>query len=182
MAEDLLGRERDAEVVVEVRLARRDPGEGPAHALFVGGDLADRRAGDRGEGDVAGAQVDGGAVEAVGPERAVRAAGVPLGREHEVVDDELAAAAEQVGQGQLPVRPVEDVVLGDFLPGQVAALPGQRLALAAELFLPGQKGLTGFGPGIVRHDLVPGVHQASPELMLNSFVEYLIPALLWSTM
>src|SRR5712691_10277218 len=66
VAGHLLGRERGAEVVVEVRLAGRDPGEGPAHPLPVGGDLPDGGTGDRGEGGVAGARVAGRAAEAGG--------------------------------------------------------------------------------------------------------------------
>src|SRR6516165_5028361 len=53
----------------------------------------------------------GAGAEVVDPERAVRAARVPLRREHEVVDDELATAVEQVGQRGLPVWPFEDVLL-----------------------------------------------------------------------
>ncbi len=45
------------------------------------------------------------------------AAGLPIGPEHEVVDDELAAAGEEVAQRLPAVRPVERVVLGDMLPG-----------------------------------------------------------------
>ena len=43
-------------------------------------------------------QMGGDAVEVVGPERAALAADVPFGREHEVVDDELASIAEELRQ------------------------------------------------------------------------------------
>ena len=70
-----------------------------------------------GEGDVALTEMGGDAVEVVGPERAALAADVPFGREHEVVDDELASIAEQLPQGLSPVRSVERVVLVDAYPG-----------------------------------------------------------------
>jgi hypothetical protein len=50
-----------------------------------------------GHGDhrhVALIEVHDDAVEVVGPARAVRAAGIPIGRKHEVVNDELASAVE----------------------------------------------------------------------------------------
>jgi hypothetical protein len=34
-----------------------------------------------------------------------------------MIDDELAAPLEQVGEGLLPVRPIEDIVLLDPFPG-----------------------------------------------------------------
>ena len=43
-------------------------------------------------------KVDGGAVEMVSQKGATRATGVPAWSEHEVIDDELAAAAEQIGE------------------------------------------------------------------------------------
>ena len=53
-------------------------------------------------------------------ERAARAALVPARVEHEVVDDELAAALEQVEQARLAVRALEDVVLVDLDHRQLA--------------------------------------------------------------
>src|SRR5580692_114758 len=155
-------RERDAEVVVEVRLARRIPGEGPAHPLLVGRKLGQRRPGDRREGRVPSPEVNGRAVEAVRPERAVRAPRVPVRREHEVVDDEPPAAVEQVTQGAFPGRAVEDVLLGHRLPGQAAAVAGEGLALAGELLLPGPERLAGLDPLVVGHHRVLGRHRDLP--------------------
>jgi hypothetical protein len=56
-------------------------------------------------------------VEVVGPERADATAGLVLRVEHEVVDEELAAAVEQLGQRLLAVGAVEHVFLLDALPG-----------------------------------------------------------------
>ena len=47
---------------------------------------------------------------------------LPVRAEHEVVDDELAAPVEQVGERDLSLRRVEDVVLVDLDPGQLAPL------------------------------------------------------------
>ncbi|MCY1452879.1 hypothetical protein D9M71_698360 [compost metagenome] len=63
-----------------------------------------------------------GPVDVVGQERATGAAFVPAVGEHEVVNDQLAAATEQVGEFQFSVESLEVVVLVDFYPGQGAAL------------------------------------------------------------
>ena len=70
----------------------------------------------------------GGAVEMIGEERAARAAFLPAGTEHEVIDEQLAAAAEQVGERLLAAGPVEHVALVDLNPGQFAALPAELVA------------------------------------------------------
>src|SRR6266699_2733465 len=66
------GSERDSKVVVELRTVRGDPRERPAHAPLIGGNLSERRAGDRDERHVTSAEMHGGAVEVVRPERAAR--------------------------------------------------------------------------------------------------------------
>jgi hypothetical protein len=71
------------------------------------------------------------AVEAVGPVRADRAPRSPLGAEHEVVDDELRASGEQLGQRPFAVLGIEDVLLVDGHPGEFPAAPGQLVTLAA---------------------------------------------------
>src|SRR6266567_3484963 len=68
------GSERDSKVVVELRTVRGDPRERPAHAPLIGGNLSERRAGDRDERHVTSAEMHGGAIEVVRPERAARAA------------------------------------------------------------------------------------------------------------
>src|SRR5207245_6744211 len=113
-----------------------DPLEAPPHSLLEPCDLGERGARDRDEAGIAVLQVDDYRVEVVGPEGARWASLVPLRREHEVIHDELAPALEQVGEGFLPVRPVEGVGPIGFLPREGAALPAQRVALAREgLFL-----------------------------------------------
>ena len=95
-----------------------------------------------------------GAVEAVRPERAVRAALIPVGREHEVVHDQLAAPVEQLGKASCPVRALEEVLLGDLFPGQVTSLPGEFLAQPGELLLPLQQRLAGDHPFFRGHHCV----------------------------
>ena len=69
-------------------------------------------------------------------ERAADAAFRPVGAEHEVLDDKLAASVEQVGEGDLAVRSVEHVVLLHLDPGQRATLGAQLVAQPGEfLFL-----------------------------------------------
>jgi hypothetical protein len=52
-----------------------------------------------------------------------------------MVNDQLAAAREEVGERLLAVRPVEDVRLLDLDPGQRPALPAQLVAEAGVLLL-----------------------------------------------
>ena len=118
----LLGREADVEVAVEVVARRRDPVELPAHALPEALDLGQRRARDGHERDVAVRQVHEHAVGVVGHVRAARAALLPARPEHEVLHQQLAPAVEQLGERAPALGRVEDVVLGDALPGQRAAL------------------------------------------------------------
>jgi hypothetical protein len=69
------------------------------------------------------------------------AAVLPLGLEHEVLHEELAVLAEQVGQPGLAVGAVEDVVLLDAHHAELAAAaldqlvagPGERLLLGQQL-------------------------------------------------
>src|SRR5262245_27244597 len=94
------------------------------------------------------------AVEVVGPERTVRAPRAPAGVVHEVVDDELAAAVEEVGQALLAAGPLEDVGLGHLLPGQVAAGLTELVAQARELLFLEEEPLAGLQPILVGNDSV----------------------------
>jgi hypothetical protein len=60
---------------------------------------------------------------------------VHAGREHEVIDEQLPAAFEQVEQACLAVRAVEHVILFDAQHRLPAALGGQRVARAGRLLL-----------------------------------------------
>ena len=75
------------------------------------------------------------AIEVVGPERAARTTFGPLRPEHEVVDEQLAAPLEQLGQRTGSVFGVEPVVLVDAHPGEGSPLAAQFVAPARELLL-----------------------------------------------
>src|SRR5262249_48304189 len=149
----LLVVERGSEVVVEPVSARGDPREAPAEPVAIGGELLERRARDRDERDVPGLQVDDIRVEAVGPERATRAALVVLRPGHDVVEDELAPPVEELGEGLPPLRRVEDVLPPDALPREIPLLPAQLVAQPRELFLPGEQRPPRLDPLVVTDDL-----------------------------
>jgi hypothetical protein len=92
------------------------------------------------QGHVVAVQVGDHAVEVVGDERAAGAARVLLvdpepEAEHEVVDEQLGAAVEELGQRLLPVVRLEDVLLLDRHPGQLLAPAGELVALPHVLLL-----------------------------------------------
>ena len=64
-------------------------------------------------------------VQGVGDGGVDRVAGLVAGAEHEVVDQQLGAAVEQLGQGPGSVVGVEAVGVVDSDPGQLAALAGE---------------------------------------------------------
>ena len=70
--------------------------------------------------DIAMLQMNRDAIEIVGPERATRASGVPFRIEHEVIDNELTRAVEELRQSFFAVRSLERVLLLDALPWQRA--------------------------------------------------------------
>src|SRR5690349_19853329 len=80
-------------------------------------------------------EMDHRAAEPVRDGRTRRAAGDVLGPEHEVVDEQLRAAAEQVGERRRAVRRLELIVLVDGDPGQLLAAPGDLVAAARQLLL-----------------------------------------------
>jgi hypothetical protein len=73
---------------------------------------------------------------------------------HEVLDEELAAATEQVGQGQPALGPFEDVFLLDPDPGQLAALPADLVTLPRVGLLPLEERLSLLQPHFPRGDPV----------------------------
>src|SRR4030095_3577326 len=121
--------------VVEVAAERRDPVEAPVHAALEGFDPRQGRARDGYERQIAMLEMPARAVDMVGAERAADAAFLPVRPEHEMLDHELAAPVEQVGERHLATRPVEYIGLVDLHPGQLAALGTELVALARELFL-----------------------------------------------
>src|SRR5437868_4350440 len=73
------------------------------------------------------------AIEVVGPERAALTALGPLRPEHEVVDEQLAAPLEQLGQRTGSVDRLEPVALVDAQPRERSPPAAQFVALACEL-------------------------------------------------
>src|SRR2546429_9842611 len=91
------------------------------------------------------------AVEVVGPEGAAAAADLPVRTVHEVVDDELAALAEEIREHFLAILALEDVFLLDPLPRQVAALTAELITTTGELIFRGEKKRVGGDPVLVTH-------------------------------
>ena len=129
------------------------PRNRPAQALLVGRDLLHRRTGDEHKGGLARVQVFHVRRDLIAEEAAVFASLLPLGGEHEVVDDELAAAVEEVAERQGTVRTGELVVLIDFHHGQFTALLHQFVGLPGEFFFFGQKVQSGLTPFVVASNL-----------------------------
>jgi hypothetical protein len=80
-------------------------------------------------------QVHGEPVEAVRNRRAGRAAGGVIGAEHEVVDEELRAPAEEVRQRGAALVGLEAIRLVDPHPRQVLPPPRQLVAAPRERLL-----------------------------------------------
>ena len=151
-----------AEVGVEV-VGDRVPGDQlPAHPLLQALDLGLRGARDVGERRVARVQV-GGVRDLVGPEGAtdagplrVRAARLrvrgDVRRVEGAVDDQLAAAVEQVEQARRAIRAFELVLLLHRHPRHPAALGGQRVAGPHVLLLLHEQLLARGDPLLRRHD------------------------------
>jgi len=75
-------------------------------------------------------QVLVGAIEVVGDERAAFAAFLPTFGKHEVVDQQLAVVAKQIGQAQRAIGAMKLIGLVDFNPGQRPAFGAELVALA----------------------------------------------------
>ena len=128
------------EVVVEVAAKRRRPGEAPAHPLLVCLQFRKLCQRHRAERNVVIGKVDDRAVEAVGDRRAGRTSCRELGSEHEVIDEQLRASSEEIGEGCCALVGLETVRLVDANPGQFlppvrqfVAAPRQRLLFLQQL-------------------------------------------------
>jgi hypothetical protein len=76
---------------------------------------------DKGEGGVPGVQV-GQVADVVGQERAGRTALIPVRVEHEMVDQQLTPALEQIQEAGLAIPALEQVLLADLGHRQLAPL------------------------------------------------------------
>src|SRR5260221_1757295 len=106
------------------------------------------------------------AIEAVGHRRVDRASRLVGRSEHEVVDQELGAAVEELGQGAGPVVGVEPVVLLDRDPRQLAALARQLVRHPGVLLLALEQLVTSGLPLLTADNL------CDPSSRLVSFFEY----------
>src|SRR5215831_10440702 len=95
---ELLRRERDVEVEVEIRIEGGNPIKLPAHAPFERFNFPEWRAGNDSKSCIALSDVKVHAVVMVRPERTMRATFFPARPKHEVINDELAFAAEQIAE------------------------------------------------------------------------------------
>jgi hypothetical protein len=116
------------EVEVEVAGERRRPGKGPAHPPFVRLQFLERRPRHRPEHHVVVGQVNRKSVEAVRDHGAGGTARRVVGPEHEMVDEELRAPAEEVRQRGTPLFGLELIGLVDPHPGQLLPPPRQLVA------------------------------------------------------
>jgi len=89
----------------------------------------------------------------------MRASGVPIRVEHEVIDDELACAFEQLRQSLLAAGSLEHVILVDTLPRQCAPLFAQLVAEPVEFLFFAQQFFPRFNPFCMRYDFVIRSHR-----------------------
>src|SRR5215207_6616335 len=83
--------------------------------------------------------------------------------EHEVVDEQLRAAVEELGKRLRPLVGLEDVLLLDRNPRQIPAPAGELIALA-HIRLLGIEQLTPFGEPFVSCPFAVVRHGQSPSL------------------
>ena len=102
------------------------------------------------------------AVEAIGDRGVDWVLRLVARAEHEVVDQELGAAVEELGQGPGSVVGVEAIVLVDLGPGQLAALAGQLVAHPGVLLLALQQFLASGLPLGTADNLVTSHRGLSP--------------------
>src|SRR5262245_44285349 len=122
------------EVIVEVGAERRIPRDIPSPLLPVGCELCEGSARSQREGRVALAQ-QREVAQRVHVPRAARASLLPCRIEHEVIDDELAAALEQWLETELAARAVEYIVFLDPHHRQATPLGVDAVVVLGELLL-----------------------------------------------
>src|SRR4030095_15630534 len=144
-------------VEVEVAAERGCPGKRPAHLPPEGLQFVERSARNRNDRNVMVLEVDDEAVEPVRDRRAGRTPRRVVGPKHEVVNKELRAPSEQVGERGAPLVGFEPVFLVDLHPRQLLPPPCQLVAaprqflLGLEQLQPGRKPLFTCSGLMLRH-------------------------------
>jgi hypothetical protein len=101
----LLLSERHMVIVVEIAAVGRNPVEFPAHPFFESEEFFQRRPGNDYHRNVVMLQMEIGAIDVVGQERAARATFFPFRVKHEMVDDELTFAIKRSENHSFPSVP-----------------------------------------------------------------------------
>src|SRR5580658_3238487 len=115
-------------------------------------------------------EMDRDAIEIVGPERARLARFLPLGSEHEVIDDQLRAPVEEIGERESARRPLKLVPLFHPLPGHRHSAARQRVTLACEFLLGGDQFEARLQQFLVRNDSI--FHGQSPVFQAGTRRSY----------
>jgi hypothetical protein len=97
-------------------------------------------------------EVNIGAVHVVGEEGATGAALAQIPSPHEMIDDQLAAAVEELGERPFALGRIENVLLLDLHPRQRASLGSNEIAHAGECLLALEMRLACGKPLVSRHD------------------------------
>ena len=84
-------------------------------------------------------QVPVRAVKMVGQIRAALATFLPIGTEHEVINNQLTAALEEIRQSLLAVWSIESVLLFHLNPWQFAPMAAHFVTQSCQLFFPRQQ-------------------------------------------
>src|ERR1700704_3765638 len=152
----------DMQVVVEVTALRRVPRQVPAHARLELAQTLIRRARHQHQRGIRTLiQVDR-IWHVVHSERATRATLVDVVQPHEVVDDELAAAFEQIDEPDCALWALERIVLVDLDGGKRTPLLGKGSELPARGFLLRQQIQTSRKPLLPRSDPGNFHHRSYP--------------------
>ena len=93
-----------------------------------------------------------GAIEMIGQIGAAFATLLPAWTEHEMINDQLTAAVEQIGQCFFAIRALEHVLLVDLDHWQLAPRCAQRISLAREFLFQSQQIFPRHEPFLFRYD------------------------------
>src|SRR6476646_6418515 len=100
----------------------RHPLETPFHPFLECFQLSKRSAGNCEHGYVSLVQMHPKAIKVVSPKGTSRAALVPFGIKHEMINNELIPAFKKSGQSFLALGTVKNIILLNLFPGKVASL------------------------------------------------------------